>query len=295
MKPDPVDVDTAGDHYGGGGGNAPVPQGPPAPPPNCPPRFCSAHDSSEKRVKGDPVSRDCQNCGITLTSSYEGFKLCPPCSEKQQKCMICGCHAPKHTCGEPAPPPPQGPPNCPPRFCGGHDTSDKRVNSELRPGSHAPNSSSYMPGENGGNGRQGSFVPPPPPPACQDPWDRQQPSTSRSMQLNDSMFLPASANNESMFLPANRSQYENPQQAFETRLPPQGAMGQFPPGPPPRGPGQHWGGRMPPNSHNRGRQEDDESFTGFLRFVASDIWKTCHADNRRLDSPEKPFVRHGGA
>merc|ERR1719215_2473682 len=64
------------------------------PPPMCPPRFCSAHDSSDKRVKGDPCFKDCKSCGIRLQSSYKDFQLCPPCSEEEQKCMICGTHAP---------------------------------------------------------------------------------------------------------------------------------------------------------------------------------------------------------
>jgi hypothetical protein len=251
MKPDTEHIDSGCNHGGGG----PAPWEPPAPPPNCPPRFCSAHDTSDKRVKGEPVSRDCQNCGITLTSSYEGFKLCPPCSEKQQRCMICGCHASKQTCV---------------------DAGPQKQN----------------PGHNVGNNERGSFAP-----GCEVPRDRQQASTSRAMAgNNDSMFLPPNVNDDSMFLPAKGSQFENPQQVFETRLPP-GQRGQLPPGGRPQHPGQQpWGGRMSPNMQTRGaRQEDNESFAGFLRFVATDIWKTCHADARRLDSPERPFVRRGGA
>merc|ERR1719409_1048765 len=98
----------------------------PRPPPNCPPRFCCAHDTSDKRVKGDPVSRDCKVCGITLQSSYKDFQLCPPCSEKEQKCMICCARAPNASTVEP--PPAKAPtPMCPPRFCSEHDSSEKRV------------------------------------------------------------------------------------------------------------------------------------------------------------------------
>merc|ERR1712061_465403 len=59
-----------------------------------PPRYCRAHDSSEKRVKIEPSLRECTQCHVKLQSNYSDFTFCPPCSDKQQKCMICGDHAP---------------------------------------------------------------------------------------------------------------------------------------------------------------------------------------------------------
>lgn len=317
MKPKEVD--------NGCDGHGATPAGPP---PNCPPRFCCNHDTSDKRIKGDPVSRGCKSCGIQLTSSYKDFQLCPPCSEKEERCMICGVHASSPTSVEP--PAPQGPPPmCPPRFCSAHDSSDKRVKCEptfkeckkcgiklqtsyrdfsLCPpcsekdqkcmicGSHAPQSSNYIPagpdGQGNGQGQQANLPPPPPPP----PQSARQPmSQSRPAAEDPSMYMsrPAIPDNlNSTRLPGSPLAPQN--DAWSTVLPPQSRGA-----PPPRPPWQQNHGSMSarPNNQRVSRMNDDadESFAGFLRFVAADIWKTCATDTRQPDSPERPFVRRGGA
>lgn len=64
------------------------------PPPPRPPRYCANHDTSEKRIKGEPRERECMGCHIKLQTSYTEFSLCPNCSDGQQRCMICGANAP---------------------------------------------------------------------------------------------------------------------------------------------------------------------------------------------------------
>eukprot|EP00928_Gymnodinium_smaydae_P054549 TRINITY_DN382_c0_g1_i1.p1 TRINITY_DN382_c0_g1~~TRINITY_DN382_c0_g1_i1.p1 ORF type:complete len:423 (-),score=91.52 TRINITY_DN382_c0_g1_i1:92-1255(-) len=58
------------------------------------PRFCCNHDASEKRVKGEPMERECRGCKVRLQTSYADFAYCPACSERLRSCMICGDHAP---------------------------------------------------------------------------------------------------------------------------------------------------------------------------------------------------------
>jgi len=74
-----------------------APRGPPMPPPaaNIPPRYCSKHDSSEKRVKREARNCACQSCGITFTSTYAEVELCSMCSDKEKRCIICGAGADK--------------------------------------------------------------------------------------------------------------------------------------------------------------------------------------------------------
>lgn len=70
----------------------------PAPGPNpaaVPPRYCNKHDTSEKRVKGEPRECTCNSCGIKFTSTYTEVTLCSMCSDQRQQCLICGGEAPK--------------------------------------------------------------------------------------------------------------------------------------------------------------------------------------------------------
>lgn len=68
--------------------NQPMPpQPPPAP---VPPRFCPDHDSSDKRKKREQHDVSCLKCGVTYQTTYDGALLCPPCSDKEKKCLICG-------------------------------------------------------------------------------------------------------------------------------------------------------------------------------------------------------------
>lgn len=58
---------------------------------NVPPRYCQNHAQSEQRVKvTNPKFWDCASCGRQVTTNYAAFKLCPPCSEREMRCMICG-------------------------------------------------------------------------------------------------------------------------------------------------------------------------------------------------------------
>jgi hypothetical protein len=233
----------------------------PGPPPLCPPRFCSAHDTSEKRVKCEPRFQDCGKCGIRLQSSYKDFKLCPPCSEQEQKCMICGSHAPQ--IGNYIPAGPQGQSNC--------------------------------------NGTRSTLPPPPPPPlSARQPTNHSRPDVPASLD-NTSMYLShpaASSNMNSMRLPGSppTNTGSNPGQVFSTQLPPQsgGNSGTMPP---PRTPWEQKCGSMSARPYHKQALDnhDDDGLAGFLRFVAADIWKTCSSDNRRLDSPETGYVRRGGA
>eukprot|EP00929_Paragymnodinium_shiwhaense_P100168 TRINITY_DN62299_c0_g2_i1.p1 TRINITY_DN62299_c0_g2~~TRINITY_DN62299_c0_g2_i1.p1 ORF type:complete len:420 (-),score=86.88 TRINITY_DN62299_c0_g2_i1:299-1558(-) len=72
----------------GMGGMPPPPQMAPQVP--VAPRFCCNHDTSEKRVKTEPCFKECKSCGVRLQTSYADFMLCPPCSDGQRRCMICG-------------------------------------------------------------------------------------------------------------------------------------------------------------------------------------------------------------
>lgn len=66
------------------------PPGPPPPPHNPAPAFCSAHDASEKREKGEPEMRECRGCRLVLQTTYSKFAYCPGCSEREKRCVICG-------------------------------------------------------------------------------------------------------------------------------------------------------------------------------------------------------------
>lgn len=54
------------------------------------PRYCASHAVSEKRIKGDPRTCECQGCGAPMQTNYAAFSFCPACSEKESKCMYCG-------------------------------------------------------------------------------------------------------------------------------------------------------------------------------------------------------------
>jgi len=96
-------------------GNAAVPPaaGPPAPPqvvteyhvveekaaakaptPVVPPRFCQKHSSSNMRPKGDVRKAACPSCGMEFQTTYTQVVSCTNCSDREQKCMICGASAP---------------------------------------------------------------------------------------------------------------------------------------------------------------------------------------------------------
>lgn len=100
----------------------PPPMRPPGPPPvSCrpgplpmpiiiPPRYCSSHDTSEKRLKTEPYTAECQCCKMKMQINYADFSFCAICSDKEQKCMICGAHAPNPGIARPLMPPAMPPP-----------------------------------------------------------------------------------------------------------------------------------------------------------------------------------------
>lgn len=75
----------------GGPRRPPPPQQPPAP---VPPRYCTDHGKSEQRMKVEPRFRECQSCRMKVQTNYSDFTLCPPCSDREQRCMLCGKQAP---------------------------------------------------------------------------------------------------------------------------------------------------------------------------------------------------------
>lgn len=72
-----------------------------------PSRYCSRHDSTLKRAKAEPKSRECTVCHMLVESNYAEFSLCPPCSDREHRCVLCGCPAtgvaPGGSCMVPAP------------------------------------------------------------------------------------------------------------------------------------------------------------------------------------------------
>lgn len=67
-----------------------------------PPRFCSSHAVSCQRPKvaqGAPMLNvQCLTCETRATTTYKKFSHCGPCSVSEEKCMICGAHAPEDRC-----------------------------------------------------------------------------------------------------------------------------------------------------------------------------------------------------
>jgi len=58
-----------------------------------PPSFCCMHDSTLKRPKAEPRFRECTACRMKVQTNYAEMALCPPCSDKERRCMLCGANA----------------------------------------------------------------------------------------------------------------------------------------------------------------------------------------------------------
>lgn len=103
LKPEePEDVDPVNSAEDAAAAAPPVPVPAPSAGPVAP-RFCSCHNSSEKRVKMmEPKFQECTSCHISVQTSYADFVLCPVCSDRQQRCLICGSSAPTSSCYIPA-------------------------------------------------------------------------------------------------------------------------------------------------------------------------------------------------
>lgn len=132
------------------------------------PRYCMRHGKSEMRPKTKEVrSQDCVGCGQSIDTNLAEFQLCAMCCHYEQRCMVCGGAAPDAPgAAMPAAPPaapaqrtpapasasaargapsgggggalghsveylPQGN-HVAPRFCGRHNTSERRVKAEER-------------------------------------------------------------------------------------------------------------------------------------------------------------------
>lgn len=61
-------------------------------PPTLPvtPRYCLAHNTSQKRIKIEPRLQECTSCHLNVQTSYANFALCPLCSSEKSQCVICG-------------------------------------------------------------------------------------------------------------------------------------------------------------------------------------------------------------
>lgn len=225
-------------------------QAAPEPPPNVPPRFCTDHDTSAKRPKGDPYWQTCECCGMSMQTSYLGVKLCPPCSEKNQKCMICnkpagraGNYMPPSVLGgkplmgssDMGAPPGQSPPGQPQ----GESMQQKRDN-RSRPG--------RPPGEAMQQNRQGQFPPSP------------SNGTLPPSASNYGVGVPPSAGNHG---PGNHGPGApgSPPRAGYPGGPQGGPPQRRPPGP--GGPGGRPPARRPPPQE----EDDDLSITGFFKWI----------------------------
>mmetsp|Transcript_101803 Transcript_101803/g.287166 ORF Transcript_101803/g.287166 Transcript_101803/m.287166 type:complete len:1029 (+) Transcript_101803:173-3259(+) len=60
---------------------------------NVPPRYCSMHCAAEKRLKAEPRLRQCESCHRAVETNYVDFSLCPPCADREGRCMICTANA----------------------------------------------------------------------------------------------------------------------------------------------------------------------------------------------------------
>lgn len=257
----------------------------------CPPRFCCAHDSSEKRVKGDPEFKECKKCGITLQSSYKDFQFCPPCSDKDQRCMICGDNAPKSSSYMPgAPQPTQAQSGQAPAT----DRQSRPQPAQGQSGGQAPAAAGQSrprdmpPQGNPGHNQQQVPPPPPPPPAA----GRRGDAGSNCRSRGDANTVPES----------DRSQHQRQRSGQVPNATPQTRQ-RAPMPPPPQAPQQVWQTQLPPshgqrpnageqwpNTSLQRRDDSDDGFAGFLRFVATDLWKTCNSDSGgRMGSPERTF------
>jgi len=104
-----------------------------------PQKYCSLHNRTDRRPKGEPRLRECTACHVQIQTNYMDFALCPPCSEVRDQCMICGSSCSESQSYIPAPLPckaedqtARGQGQVPPRFCCMHDTTHKRPKADPR-------------------------------------------------------------------------------------------------------------------------------------------------------------------
>jgi hypothetical protein len=106
---------------------APEPRAP-APPPTAHskethgnPKYCSRHNTSDKRKKCAPEKKACTKCHNKIQTNYAEFSLCPHCSNSDNRCMCCG--APSEGAEAKAA---KGERHGNPRYCAEHNKSERR-------------------------------------------------------------------------------------------------------------------------------------------------------------------------
>jgi len=81
------------------------------------PVYCPNHNATEKRKKIVPQKAECWSCKTIVQTNYAEFKMCPACSQRDNRCMCCGESA---TAG-------QRPKSHPtPLYCSNHSTTERR-------------------------------------------------------------------------------------------------------------------------------------------------------------------------
>ena len=164
-------------------------------------------------------------------------------------------------------------------------------------GTSAPKASNYMPGVPQGppaaETKQGHLPPPPPPPVARQSLDQ-----SRNQHAQGDANRQWTGEQIRERMPVAPSSQSNNGQQWSTQLPPQGqrpSHGQPPGGAAPWEQNRSHMGARPYNPNLQAGNRNEDGFAGFLKLVAGDIWKTCNNDSRGVQSPERPFMRRGGA
>jgi len=276
------------------------------------PRYCTKHGSSEQRVKVEPRMVECTVCHTKVQTNYEEFTMCPQCSDREQRCMLCGEHAP--TAGNYVPaasvnpnPPPEGaqifavpkdsaygsqPPrggNGPSRLTssGGNVPPPPPPAGPRSPNGKMGNDFDWLPSGNSAGGQ--GFAPPPPPPPrgqgrMQVPASRQ---TSQASQGGGGNW-----------------QRQQQQDRGYPGGPPGGPPGGYPGGnpggsqrgrpgaPPPRGTDAAWPGSLQ-ELQDKSAAEHMNNLFGYLQSIqipTVDIssWASCmNATDMRYDAAEQ--------
>jgi len=269
---------------------------PPAPAAPVPPRYCSKHGTSEQRVKIEPRMVECASCHTTVQTNYSEFTLCPACSEREQKCMLCGCSAPNAGNYMPAMTANAQTPNDVPVFNAGGPPVNRQPSVSGQRGQDL-SSPSRLTSQGGPSRQQSGNVPPPPPPVGFPP---RTPSNVRAdLDWLESKGAPPpppppmlGASNRSSFAPSGPG--GSTRQVNPGSMPPQ-SSGRAPPGPNPMQPNRQ---RQQMSMQTNRSQQDKSSGSSLLGYLQNfqiptlDIssWASCinAADMRSYSETETP-------